>query len=140
MKMCSVEDCDKRAVARGYCMFHYKRWRFGRTLEGPKRPAILLDKHHPVYIAWTNMKTRCDNPKSTQYKWYGGRGIRYTEDWFTFAGFYDDMYESWEPGLTLDRKDNNGPYCKDNCRWATHLEQGRNRNPKGYLDGEVPSA
>jgi len=89
-----------------------------------------LDKHHPFYMAWCNMKTRCNNPKSTQYQWYGGRGITYCESWEKFESFYIDLFEFWTPGLTLDRKDNNSNYCKSNCRWVTQQEQNLNRRAR----------
>jgi hypothetical protein len=134
MKTCTIPDCDRKLVARGMCAFHYKRAYFGRDLTAPKRPSILLPKNHPVYVAWVNMKTRCDNPLSTQYRWYGGRGITYCERWQWFDNFYDDMFDSWREGLTLDRKRNNEDYSPDNCTWATKTEQARNRNPRGYLE------
>jgi hypothetical protein len=74
------------------------------------------------------MKTRCDNPKSTQYKWYGGRGIHYCEEWKSFQAFYFDMFPSWELGLILDREDNDLGYSKNNCRWTTHTESSRNKS------------
>ena len=128
MKPCRIADCDRPVLAHDLCAFHYKRRRFGRALEAPYRPKAILPKNHPVYAAWTNMKTRCNNPKSTQYKWYGGRGIHYSPNWETFAGFYYDMFPSWERGLILDRRDNNGNYTKENCRWVTEHESSMNRS------------
>ena len=86
-----------------------------------------LHKHHPFYLAWCNMKTRCDNPNSTQHQWYGGRGISYCEEWGTFLNFYKDMFPEWESGLMLDRVDNNEGYSKGNCRWVTARENALNR-------------
>jgi hypothetical protein len=135
MKTCSISNCDRPYAAKGLCMFHYKRARFNRELTKPPRHNI-LPKDHPVYIAWTNMKTRCDNQNSTQYKWYGGRGITYCVAWKDFEHFYSDMFSGWQEGLTLDRRGTNGNYNKDNCRWATHQEQAGNRNERGYLDAQ----
>lgn len=134
MSSCTVPGCINKHLAKGLCGFHYKRQTFGRPLEAPPRPSAILPKQHPVYAAWTNMKTRCDNPDSTQYKWYGGRGITYCAAWKTFENFYNDMFDSWSEGLTLDRRDSNGNYEPANCRWITHQAQCLNRNPKGYLD------
>lgn len=132
---CSVEGCDRTTLALGLCTFHYKRQRFGRELEAPRRPEILLPKTHPVYVAWVNMKTRCDNPRSTQYKWYGGRGIAYDESWRKFHNFHATMYLSWEAGKVLDRRDNNADYGPDNCRWVTHAESANNRRPRSKKNG-----
>ncbi len=78
--------------------------------------------------AWDGLKQRCDNPNNKDYPDYGGRGITYSEDWKVFANFKRDM--SPRPsGLTLDRKDVNGNYCKENCRWASRVTQGGNRRP-----------
>lgn len=89
-----------------------------------------LDKHHPFYMAWCNMKSRCRNPNSTQYPWYGGRGISYCIEWESFKAFYDDMFPTWVSGLSLDRIDPNEDYYKDNCRWTSKQTQSLNRNPR----------
>jgi len=70
-----------------------------------------------IYTAWANMKARCDNPKNTAYKYYGAKGITYPASWKTFKGFAKDMLLSWEKGLTIDRKNHNNNYSKDNCQW-----------------------
>lgn len=81
---------------------------------------------HPLYAAWRGMKSRCYREKDPRYKDYGGRGITVCERWLdSFENFLADMGERPE-GLTLDRKDNDGPYSPDNCKWSTRSEQQRN--------------
>ena len=79
------------------------------------------------YRANSNMVSRVDHPKSSFYDNYGGRGISYTPKWKTFDGFWEDMWEGYSEELTLDRRDVNGDYCKENCRWATEITQSRNK-------------
>lgn len=80
-----------------------------------------------AYSCWHNMKRRCYYEKCTQYKNYWGRWITYDKKWETFEGFWEDMQEWYSDDKSLDRKDNNWNYCKQNCRWATRSEQARNR-------------
>lgn len=77
------------------------------------------------YTAWLNMKNRCLDKNNKQYNDYGGRGISVCNEWLNFKNFYNDMGNC--NGLTLDRVDVNGNYNKENCRWATSIEQSRNK-------------
>lgn len=78
------------------------------------------------YRIWRNMKDRCTNPKNKDWHRYGGRGISYCPRWSEFKKFWDDMHNGYSKDLTIDRIDNDGNYCKDNCRWSTLLEQAAN--------------
>ena len=82
--------------------------------------------YHPLYNTWNGMKQRCINPREKGYENYGARGIEVCERWLDIKNFIEDMYPSWEEGLTLDRVDVNGNYEVGNCRWATPSIQQRN--------------
>lgn len=78
-----------------------------------------------VYKVWTSMKTRCQNPHDKKYPIYGGRGISVCDEWAKFENFISDMGVP-NTGMTLERRDGNKGYNKDNCKWATAKEQNRN--------------
>lgn len=80
----------------------------------------------PTYRSWASMVTRCRNPNSTQYAYYGGRGITVCERWLDFRSFLEDMGER-PAGTSIDRIDNSRNYEPGNCKWATRAEQNRNR-------------
>jgi hypothetical protein len=83
--------------------------------------------YSPEYQVWENMKQRCTNLNHPQYKDWGGREISYDPRWESFDNFYSDMGDRPSSTHTLERKDNDGNYSKDNCEWATPVRQGRNR-------------
>lgn len=82
----------------------------------------------PLFRVWSGMKRRCKNPGDKDYKNYGARGISVCEEWSkSFKAFWADMHDGYSQGLTLDRVDNSRGYSKDNCRWATAMQQSNNR-------------
>lgn len=84
-------------------------------------------ENSPEYRIWVDMRRRCYNPKRPDYRNYGARGITVCEEWREdFAAFYRDMGPRPD-GKTLDRLNNDGPYEKRNCVWATATSQARNR-------------
>ncbi len=92
-------------------------------------------KKHSLYAIWLGIKTRCKNKNSPAYESYGGRGIIICKEWESnFGKFYEDMSPTYEKGLTIERKDVNGNYDKENCIWATRLQQARNRRSNLFID------
>jgi hypothetical protein len=75
-----------------------------------------------LYLIWTAIRTRCNNPRSENYKWYGGRGIR--DRYPSFEAFRADVGER-PPGCELHRKNNDGDYAPGNCVWLPHSEHMR---------------
>lgn len=109
---------------------------FRKGVGGYCPPEKIFKKHGMsntrIYNIWRAMGQRCKNPNNLQYKDYGGRGIKI--EWTSFEDFYRDMYEDYLrhekkhgfKNTTIDRIDNDGNYCKVNCRWATKAEQMMN--------------
>lgn len=85
-------------------------------------------KRTPTYITWDNMIGRCTRPSQPDYDNYGGRGISVCDEWKkSFVKFKEDMGER-PVGKTLDRKNNNGDYNKENCKWSSDIEQQNNKS------------
>jgi hypothetical protein len=76
----------------------------------------------PTYRVWTDMRKRCENPRSKSYPNYGGRGIKVCKRWQKFENFLADMGERPSDSHEIDRIDHNGDYKPGNVRW---LDDGR---------------
>lgn len=152
MKTCSVDGCDRPFVAKGCCQMHYIRlYRKGEVGGSGPMKNLLAQKYPIEHRAWRSAISRCNNKGTVNYADYGGRGIKICDRWLGpdgFAHFLEDMgprpegeYPSGKPRYSLDRIDVNGNYCPENCRWATMIEQTRNRRTTIRLEigGEVKS-
>lgn len=92
-----------------------------------------------LYRIWKQMRIRCYCTTNPTYKYYGARGITICDAWDDFAVFRDwALTHGYTDELSIDRIDNDGPYCPENCRWIPRAEQSRNtRNCKRYEFGGV---
>lgn len=93
---------------------------------------------HPLFNVWKGIKSRCYNKNNASYRDYGLRGIAVCEEWInSFETFHKDMHEGYKEGLTIERKNVNKGYSKDNCCWITKLEQSKNRRNTIYVTTEM---
>ncbi len=99
-----------------------------------------------LITTFNTMKQRCYNPNHSNYKNYGGRGIKICDEWLKDKQkFYRWAYKNeFDPnlgsfGCTIDRINVNGNYEPSNCRWISMMEQQQNRrnNKKVTIKGET---
>lgn len=95
---------------------------------------VATEVQKKLFKKWSNMRARCRRPTVEGFHNYGGRGIFVCDRWLRFKNFFEDMSPSYEPGLTLDRIDNDGPYSPGNCRWATMKQQSRNQRKTCFME------
>lgn len=122
-------DCGKEKIVSG-C--HLKGGRVKSCGCARFKHGMVEDR---LYQIWHGMKDRCLRENGQHYHKYGGRGITICPEWAeSFEAFRDwAMANGYQDNLSLDRKDNDGPYSPDNCRWATRKEQQSNRSNTVFL-------
>jgi len=131
---CSIEECDNPPpYKKELCDKHYQRFKkHGDANFVEKRREGQTE--HPLYSTYGGMKKRCLSENDKDYPNYGGRGIKICEEWLGTDGFFNFIEDMGErpDNHTLDRKDTNGDYCKENCRWADVNTQNLNKRNVKY--------
>jgi len=86
---------------------------------------------HRLYHVYMNMRNRCLNEKNKHYSRYGGRGITISLEFKSFHNYIkyvEALPNAYKENLTIDRIANSKGYFPGNLRWATRLQQTRNRD------------
>jgi len=119
-KRCLVAQSDLRVGKQVSCGCHRNQKARDKATHGMSGTE--------EYTTWILIKRRCYNPSDADYKDYGGRGIVVCDRWLhDFGAFYKDMGSRPSRNHSIDRRNTNGNYDPDNCRWATPTEQARNK-------------
>lgn len=93
------------------------------------------DKYHfmtntRIWRIWQGMKQRAADATDVNY---GGRGISVCMAWMNFETFFADMGDGYADDLTIERKDVNQPYSKDNCCWVSMFAQQGNKRTTRWV-------
>ncbi len=147
----------RKPIAKGYAYWFFCRCDCGTerpVLEGNLKGGLTVScgcwndeqrrtprKHGKTktkeYRTWQHMIARCYRPTVEKYPDYGGRGIQVCDRWQGeggFANFLADIGPAPGPEYQIDRRDNDGNYCPENCRWVTKKEQMRNKRTNRFLE------
>lgn len=86
------------------------------------------------YSAWSSLRRRCGGKtRDSDKKYYKHKGIKVCDRWRDYLNFLEDMGRAPSDKHSLDRIDNSKGYSKENCRWATHLQQMQNTDANNYV-------
>lgn len=130
-------DCGNLTVVRGDCLTSGNTTSCGCYNRDKKTALIDNRTKDKLYHVYYGMKQRCNNPNDKQFKHYGGRGIRISEEWNTYEAFRDwailNGYEE-NHNLSIERIDVNGDYSPGNCKWIPANRQSCNTRKTIWLE------
>jgi hypothetical protein len=119
---------EKKSTKCTRCNIKFKNRTHGYCSNGKKIPE---------YHIWNSIKNRCNNPNTTGYHNYGGRGIKLSKEWQSdFLNFLNDMGKKPYKNASVERIDNDGNYCKENCKWIPMQKQGGNTRKSPMINGQ----
>lgn len=126
-------DCGNEKSIRADYVFsgHSKTCGCGKRYDGALKHGETKSR---LYMIWARMCERCnsDNPR---YKRYNGRGIKVCDEWKQYTGFSEWARTSgYNDSMSIERIDNNGDYCPDNCKWIDFSLQARNRETTMWVE------
>lgn len=130
-------DCGKVGESAAYQITGGKTrscscYRIQRTKESNTKHG---QSYNPIYQVWAGMWGRCNNPNDKFYHNYGGRGINICDEWKESKVFFSwALKNGYVHGLELDRKNNDGDYCPDNCRFVTVKQNQRNKRNNRFIE------
>lgn len=134
-------DCGNTTIAVGSDLRRGRRVSCGcrkRENGEAKRKYPKGTTKSSLYHIWSGIIQRCENPKSPEYKSYGGRGISVFESWHEFKVFNEwAVSNGYSQGLTIERIDVDGDYCPDNCNFIPRKDQCLNKQNTLRYKGEV---
>lgn len=137
-RWCAVFLCE----CGEHCVVQAKRYRTGHTKSCGcyhRESAVRVCTTHgksktSEYRIWASMRQRCFDKNCLSYPRYGGSGISMCGRWNSFEAFLEDMGPRPTPKHSIDRIDNSKGYCPENCRWATVVEQARNKSNNLWIE------
>lgn len=128
-------DCGKTRLCRRYDLLRTDRRSVkccgctrgeSHIVHGFASRALKQTGYTPEYRGWMAMRARCNNPKTENFRYYGGRGIKVCARWEKFENFLADMGPKPDDQYTLERKDHDGNYTPKNCVWIHRSQQAKN--------------
>lgn len=138
---CLCVACKSLVIKKGINLSFQKPYSCGcchKSVNYLHGESVSMD-NTPEYQAYLKAKQRCNGTYDKAYKDYGGRGIEFRFE--SYAEFLTEVGRKPTPKHSLDRKDNEGHYEKGNIRWATQLEQARNkRNSRIFTSKGITQA